>query len=279
MAEIERTRTRERGAIPETPYEIFIRSRREFLERQETGQVVVKPSDREFFITRQGRLMYHLNPEIHKDTPLQDWRVFSHDLKTHSGKHRHQGGLVIYVIIGQGYSVVDGERVDWQAGDLLLLPIKPGGVEHQHFNLNPGSDCRWIAFSYMPFFDHVGVRVHPDRSLAAVQGARLKIRLISGGHDNEDHIALGILLAGSIAAASHAASAQTAGGILQGQDHQPDHPERARRLVRPLCAAGRQPPRPLHSRPSVDHRAEHAGRRRHDGRELSHRASRPRTAP
>jgi uncharacterized RmlC-like cupin family protein len=155
MAEIERTRERERGTIPETPYEIFIRSRREFLERQETGQVVVKPSDREFYITRQGRLMYHLNPEIHKNTPLQDWRVFSHDLKTQSGKHRHQGGLVIYVITGKGYSVVDGEHIDWQAGDLLLLPIKPGGVEHQHFNINPGSECRWIAFSYMPFFDHV----------------------------------------------------------------------------------------------------------------------------
>ena len=61
------------------------------------------------------------------------------------------------MITGKGYSVVDGERIDWQAGDLLLLPIKPGGVEHQHFNINPGSECRWIAFSYMPFFDHVAV--------------------------------------------------------------------------------------------------------------------------
>src|SRR3954452_16420883 len=125
MAEIERTRTRERGAIPETPYEIFIRSRREFLERQNTGQVVVKPSQREFFTTRQGRLMYHPNPEIHKDTPLQDWRVFWHDLKTQSGKHRHQGGLVIYVIVGTEHSVVDAACIDWQVGVLLLLPIKP----------------------------------------------------------------------------------------------------------------------------------------------------------
>ena len=54
MAETERTRERERGTIPQTPYEIFIRSRKEFLERQDTGQVVVKPSDREFFLTRQG---------------------------------------------------------------------------------------------------------------------------------------------------------------------------------------------------------------------------------
>jgi mannose-6-phosphate isomerase-like protein (cupin superfamily) len=159
MAEIERTRERERGTIPETPYEIFIRSRREFLERQETGQVVVKPSDREFYITRQGRLMYHLNPEIHKNTPLQDWRVFSHDLKTQSGKHRHQGGLVIYVITGKGYSVVDGERIDWQAGDLLLLPIKPKGVVHQHFNHAPGEPCLWIAFIHMPIMDSVSMEM------------------------------------------------------------------------------------------------------------------------
>jgi hypothetical protein len=155
MAETERTRERERGPTALTPYDIFMRARQAFHERQQTGQVVIKPSDREFRMTRQGRLMYHLNPDIHKDTPLQDWRVFSHDIKTQSGRHRHQGGLVIYVITGRGYSVVDGERIDWQAGDLLLLPIKPGGVEHQHFNLQPGQDCRWIAFSYMPFFDHV----------------------------------------------------------------------------------------------------------------------------
>ena len=113
MAEMERTRERERGTIAESPYEMLIRSRREFLERQEKGQVVIRPADREFYLTRQGRLMYHLNPEIHKETPLQDWRVFSHDLKTQSGKHRHQGGLVIYVITGKGYSVVDGERVEY----------------------------------------------------------------------------------------------------------------------------------------------------------------------
>src|SRR5260370_41359515 len=105
MAEIERTRERERGTIPETAYEMFIRSRKEFLERQDTGQVVVKPSDREFFLTRQGRLMYYLNPEIHKNTPLPDWRVVSHALKTHSAHHRHHGGLVIYVLTGHGYSL------------------------------------------------------------------------------------------------------------------------------------------------------------------------------
>ena len=134
--------------------------------------MVVKPSEREFFLTRQGRLMYHLNPEIHKNTPLQDWRVFSHDLKTQSGKHRHQGGLVIYVIIGKGYSVVDGERVDWQAGDLLLLPIKPGGVEHQHFNLQSGLGVPLDRVLLHAVLRSRRLGIHPDRGVAAVQGRR-----------------------------------------------------------------------------------------------------------
>ena len=51
--------------------------------------------------------------------------------------------------------VVDGERFDWSKGDLLLLPLRPGGVEHQHFNLEEGKGCRWIAFSYQPVSIHV----------------------------------------------------------------------------------------------------------------------------
>ena len=151
----ERIRERELEPGQKTFYDAFIASRREFDERQSKGQVVIKPSDREYQQTRQGRIMYYLNSQAYKDTPLADWRVFVHDIRTHSGKHRHQGGFVIYVIEGRGYSMVDDERVDWGPGDLLLLPIKPGGVEHQHFNLDEGKPCRWIAFCYLPVFDHV----------------------------------------------------------------------------------------------------------------------------
>ena len=68
--------------------------------------------------------------------------------------HAHSEEL-IYVLEGKGYSVVDGERHDWEAGDLLLLPIKPGGVEHQHFNTDPDTPCRWLAFIHWPTLDHL----------------------------------------------------------------------------------------------------------------------------
>jgi len=159
VAESERTRTREREPVPPTSYEDLLRDRRAFDDRQREGPVVIKPGDRTYETTRQGRILYYMNELAFKDVPLQDWLIFSHDLRTHSGKHRHQGGLVIYVIEGTGWSIVDDERVDWSAGDLLLLPIKPGGVEHQHFNAAPGTPCTWIAFVYMPIMDYLAMEM------------------------------------------------------------------------------------------------------------------------
>lgn len=157
--ERERTRVREKGALAENYYERFLKSRADFVARQNTGQVVIRAADRETHMTRQGRITYLLDKLSFPDTPLQEWLVFKHDLRTLSGKHRHQGGLVIYVIKGTGYSIVDDKHVDWKAGDLLLLPIKPEGVEHQHFNADPSVPCEWIAFVHMPIYDYLAAEI------------------------------------------------------------------------------------------------------------------------
>ena len=57
------------------------------------------------------------------------------------------------MVEGVGHTVVNGERHDWSAGDLLMLPMLPGGVEHQHFNAVEGQECHWIAFIWLPFWD------------------------------------------------------------------------------------------------------------------------------
>jgi quercetin dioxygenase-like cupin family protein len=154
MAEIERTRIREREAPALSSYEVAIKLMRETAERNLTGRVVCKLEECPQNLTRQGRLRTYLGLTI-KDTPLQDWVVFTHEVRTASGKHRHQGGLVIYVIDGDGYSVVDGERIDWSKGDLLLLPLREKGVEHQHFNTNPEKPALWMAFIHLPLKEYV----------------------------------------------------------------------------------------------------------------------------
>ena len=131
MAEFERTRERERPPIGDNPYERTLKYRKEFGERMQSGPVVIKGDEREMFQARQGKLKFFLDPTWYHDAPLQQWRVFMHEIHTKSGRHKHQGGLVIYVLEGVGYSVVDGQRIDWSKGDLVLLPLRPGGVEHQ----------------------------------------------------------------------------------------------------------------------------------------------------
>jgi quercetin dioxygenase-like cupin family protein len=129
--------------------------RKALAERNLTGPVVIDCTQQEWFQARQGKLKFFLDPVSHKNTPLQQWRVFIHDIKTRSGKHRHQGGLVIYVLAGKGYSIVEGERKDWEKGDLVLLPMKPGGVEHQHFNADPSQPAIWAAFINIPIQEYL----------------------------------------------------------------------------------------------------------------------------
>jgi quercetin dioxygenase-like cupin family protein len=128
MAEIERVRERERPPLTDNPYERVMAQRKALAERNLTGPVVIDCTKQQWFQARQGKLKFFLDPVSFKETPLQQWRVFIHDIKTRSGKHRHQGGLVIYVLEGKGYSIVEGERKDWEKGD-LVLPDEPGGVE------------------------------------------------------------------------------------------------------------------------------------------------------
>ena len=154
LIEIERTRTRERDAPKASSYELALKQDRERGERQMTGRIVVRMADCPQILTRQGYLRSYLGLTT-LDMPLQDWIVFTHEVRTASGKHRHQGGLVIYVIEGRGYSVVDGERVDWEKGDLVLLPLRQRGVEHQHFNVDPEHPALWMAFIHSPTREYV----------------------------------------------------------------------------------------------------------------------------
>jgi quercetin dioxygenase-like cupin family protein len=156
MSESERVRERERPPLKDNPYENVLRQRKALAERNATGPVVLRADERETFLARQGRLQFFLDPVSFKETPLQQWRVFVHEIRTRSGRHRHQGGLVIYVLDGKGYSIVDGERWDWEKGDLVLLPMKPEGVEHQHFNVQPEvGPAIWAAFINIPIQEYL----------------------------------------------------------------------------------------------------------------------------
>ena len=51
-----------------------------------------------------------------------------------SGKMKSQGGQAHIVLEGNGYTVIDGVRHDWEQNDAIFLPLLPDGTVHQHFN-------------------------------------------------------------------------------------------------------------------------------------------------
>lgn len=112
-------------------------------------------------------IKYWSTPHLEDKMAAPGWTTFIQRITKHSGKHIHQGGVAIYIVDGKGYSIVDGVRYDWEAGDLIILPFKPGGVEHQHFNKEPDRPSHWIALIFHPWFYYTAshitqVETHPD---------------------------------------------------------------------------------------------------------------------
>jgi quercetin dioxygenase-like cupin family protein len=142
---MELERVKEPDTSPLSDYDKTIRHYQEWAERQRTGKLLVRGDECQFQVSRQGIIKYYLNA-LFTHTALSSWGVFEHLIKRQSGRHRHQGGIIIYVLEGEGMTETDGEILEWREGDLLLLPVKPGGCLHQHWNKDASKGCRWIAF-------------------------------------------------------------------------------------------------------------------------------------
>lgn len=118
------------------------------------GKRVVRARDIPFEQDQQGIRRTYVHHDL-TENAITHFHVFAHEIHTRSGRHTHQGGLTIFVIKGKGYSMVDGVRHDWEAGDLIMLPIKKGGVDHQHFNLDSKPSV-WLAIIPQPLQRFVG---------------------------------------------------------------------------------------------------------------------------
>ncbi len=144
MAEKEAVREKEAEVPSKTHYDENMRVYNQKNLTAKQGKKLIKAKDVPFEVNRQGIVRYYSAPGFAHLTN-DDWRLFCHEIRQHSGQHRHQGGIYLFVMQGKGYSTVDGRRYDWSAGDLICLPIKKDGVVHQHFNLD-GKPSRWVAF-------------------------------------------------------------------------------------------------------------------------------------
>lgn len=127
--------------------------------RAEQGRRVIKGKGNPFVLVEQGHIRNYVNP-TQTDVATTNMRIFQHIFKKVTGKHTHQGGYSLFIVEGGGYTIVDGVRYNWKPGDLVLLPIKKGGCEHQHFNSEPDRPSRWLALNPRPLHECLGAYTH-----------------------------------------------------------------------------------------------------------------------
>jgi gentisate 1,2-dioxygenase len=91
-------------------------------------------------------MQWYLHPALH-DTLLRTLMFYRQEIPpgSRSGKQKCQGSLLFYVQEGRGYTILDGARHPWEAGDLINLPIREEGVVYQHFNVDPDQRVLLVA--------------------------------------------------------------------------------------------------------------------------------------
>lgn len=71
-----------------------------------------------------------------------------------SHNHAHQNEAVIYVLEGRGHDIHDGERYEWEAGDLLVVHNES---LHQHCNDDPERPSRFLIIKAKPLWMFMGL--------------------------------------------------------------------------------------------------------------------------
>ena len=66
-----------------------------------------------------------------------------------SAKHGHQNEALFYILDGHGYDIHDGERYEYQAGDVVIVH---NGCVHQHFNADPKRPLRALVIKSKPLY-------------------------------------------------------------------------------------------------------------------------------
>ena len=72
--------------------------------------------------------------------------------------HRHTVEAVIHVLKGHGYSIIDGIRYDWEAGDFICVPVF---AWHRHVNLS-NEDMVYVAATTGPLSMGIGLAIYED---------------------------------------------------------------------------------------------------------------------
>jgi gentisate 1,2-dioxygenase len=148
-----------------THYHVQKKRRAKFLEDWRANhRTVVHHEDVALQPTARGmRTGVYMGEDGDNPTRSMDALVHEVDPGVVTTVHRHSWDAMVFVVAGQGWTEIDGERIDWAPGDSLHLPA---WAWHRSGNDSDGV-ARYLTFSSEPMLATMGMSMVEDAGTTA----------------------------------------------------------------------------------------------------------------
>jgi gentisate 1,2-dioxygenase len=115
-------------------------------ENRKSALMVIRGDELPQEINRQGLMRWYLHPAI-TDTVLTTHMFFEQEIPpgSRSGRLKFQGEQVMFILEGKGYTLINGVKHHWEAGDVVNLPLRKEGIIIQHVNEDPNLPAKFVA--------------------------------------------------------------------------------------------------------------------------------------
>lgn len=115
-------------------------------KEQEKAVWLIKGKDLPWENNKQGIMRWYMHPLL-KTPCINTMKIFVQEIPPggRSGRLHHPGNQVMFILEGQGYTVLDGQKHHWSGNDVVQLPLRVKGVTVQHFNSDPEKRARFVA--------------------------------------------------------------------------------------------------------------------------------------
>jgi quercetin dioxygenase-like cupin family protein len=108
-------------------------------ERVARGRNHVNRDELEVELNALGYTRWYLHPALEEPSTRA---LYFFELEIPSGSRsgllQHQGGVIHFVLEGSGWTEYDDGQHEWEAGDVIALPVKEAGIQFRHHNTGLG---------------------------------------------------------------------------------------------------------------------------------------------
>jgi gentisate 1,2-dioxygenase len=76
-----------------------------------------------------------------------------------TNRHRHTYETLLYVLEGKGWTEIEDQKVEWQAGDAVYIP---SWAWHRHQNQSESEPAKYLACENAPQLQNLGVALREE---------------------------------------------------------------------------------------------------------------------